>query len=96
MSINQPLKVRLDKIVIERDDFYVQQISGGVGFLPRGPVSFGIFKEEPISGSGHDQADKALRIKRIKPFDITGRAMKGWVMVTPIMSYLNLPINFNH
>jgi hypothetical protein len=30
---------------------------------------------------GKQESENALRQKHVKPFDITGRAMKGWVMV---------------
>lgn len=83
MPYDTQLEQRLNKIVAGRDDFHAQKMFGGVGFLLRGNMCFGIYKEFLIIRVGQEAADKALKIKGTKPFDITGRAMKGWVMVGP-------------
>ncbi len=41
----------------------------------------GIYKDFLILRLGEENADKALGLPFVKPFDITGRPMKGWVMV---------------
>lgn len=46
-----------------------------------GNMCFGIYKDYLILRLGEDQATKAIKKKYTKPFDITGRPMKGWVMV---------------
>ena len=56
---------------------------GGIGFLLRGNMCFGIWKDNLILRLGEIQAKGALKSKNVGPFDITGRAMKGWVMVSP-------------
>ena len=83
MSYDEQLEERLHKLIAKRDDFYVQKMFGGVGFLLRGNMCFGIWKDHLILRLGEGQAQKALMKKNVKPFDITGRAMKGWVMVAP-------------
>jgi hypothetical protein len=32
---------------------------------------------------GQDEGDEALLEPHVRPFDITGRPMKGWVLVEP-------------
>ena len=54
-----------------------------MGFLLRGNMCFGVYKNYLILRLGEEPAKKALTKKEVKPFDITGRAMKGWVMVAP-------------
>ena len=41
----------------------------------------GIYKDFLILRLGEENGDKALGLPFVKPFDITGRPMKGWVMV---------------
>ena len=41
----------------------------------------GVHKDYLILRLGKNQADKALSQKHVKEFDITGKPMKGWVMV---------------
>src|SRR6516165_11037984 len=43
----------------------------------------GIWKDSLIARLGPDESDLALLEPHVKEFDITGRAMKGWVLVGP-------------
>ncbi|MDE2026980.1 MAG: TfoX/Sxy family protein [Candidatus Omnitrophica bacterium] len=83
MPYDEKLEKRLDKLVSKRNDFYRQKMFGGVGYLLRGNMCFGIWKDSLILRLGETQAQNALKRKSVKPFDITGRAMRGWVMVEP-------------
>ena len=81
MAYDIQLAQRLEKLISRRDDFYAQKMFGGVGFLLRGNMCFGVYKEYLILRLGKDAAAGALKKKGTRPFDITGRAMSGWVMV---------------
>lgn len=83
MPYDERLEERLHKLIAERNDFHEQKMFGGVGFLLRGNMCFGIWKDHLILRLGEPQAQSALRKSDVKPFDITGRAMKGWVMIAP-------------
>lgn len=83
MAYDEQLAKRLSKLIEKRNDFYEQKMFGGMGYLLRGNMCFGIWKDSLILRLGAPQAQNALKNKNVKPFDITGRAMKGWVMVTP-------------
>ena len=56
---------------------------GGVGFLLNGNLLVGVWKDSLIVRLGDEQGDEALLEPHVKEFDITGRAMKGWVLVAP-------------
>jgi TfoX/Sxy family transcriptional regulator of competence genes len=83
MAYDEQLEKRLDQFIVKRNDFHKQKMFGGAGYLLRGNMCFGIRKDSLILRLGEVQAEKALKKKNVKPFDITGRAMKGWVMVAP-------------
>ena len=83
MAYDEQLATRLRKIITKRNDFHEQKMFGGAGFLLHGNMCFGIWKNDLILRLGEIQAQKALKRKNVKVFDITGRAMKGWVMVEP-------------
>lgn len=83
MAYDEQLEKRLDHLIAKRNDFHKQKMFGGAGFLLRGNMCFGIWKDTLILRLGESQAQNALTKKNVKPFDITGRAMKGWVMVAP-------------
>ena len=55
----------------------------GNQFLLHGNVVVGVWKYSLIVRLGPEDGDEALLEPHVKEFDITGRAMKGWVLVGP-------------
>ena len=56
---------------------------GGVGFLLNGNLLVEVWKDSLCVRLGPEQAEEALPEPHVKEFDITGRPMKGWVLVEP-------------
>ena len=54
-----------------------------VGFLLNGNMLVGVWKQSLIARLGADVAHDALKQPFVKDFDITGKPMKGWVMIEP-------------
>lgn len=59
-----------------------KKMFGGVGFLLRGNMCVGVWKHWLVARLG-DGAAAALRDPNVRPFDITGKPLRGWVMVEP-------------
>ena len=83
VAYNRKLAQRLEALVKTKKGFAQIKMFGGVGFLLNGNMCFGVYKEDLILRLGEGTAEKVLKERHTKPFDITGRAMKGWVMVMP-------------
>lgn len=49
--------------------------------LFRGNMVFGIYRNVLILRLGEKGAQEALRSDFVRPFDITGKPMRGWIMV---------------
>lgn len=60
-----------------------KKMFGGVGFLLNGNMLVGIWKHSLIVRLGPEDGEAALREPHVRDFDITGRPMKGWVLVDP-------------
>lgn len=58
-----------------------KKMFGGVCHLLQGHMFCGVYRDFLILRLGEDGAASALRKKNVRVFDITGRPMKGWVMV---------------
>jgi TfoX/Sxy family transcriptional regulator of competence genes len=56
---------------------------GGIGFLLNGNMLVGVWKDSLIARVGPEQYEDALLEPHVKEFDITGKPMKGWVLVQP-------------
>jgi hypothetical protein len=56
---------------------------GGIGFLLNGNMLVVVWKDWLIVRLGGGKGGAALLKPHVRPFDTTGRAMKGWVLVEP-------------
>ena len=83
MSYSLFLADRIRGIVARRRGITEKKMFGGVGFLLNGNMLVGVWKEFLIVRLGPDEGTKALQEPFAIEFDITGRPMKGWVMVIP-------------
>ncbi|MBK9927429.1 MAG: TfoX/Sxy family protein [Anaerolineales bacterium] len=63
--------------------FVEKKMFGGIGFLIQGNLACGIYKENMIVRVGPEKRDKLLKKPHTSLFDITGRPMRGWLMVEP-------------
>ena len=78
-NLAQRVRARVEsaKGVSEREQF------GGIAFLIRGNVACGIIGNELLVRVGPDGHNEAMKIKDAKPFSLTGRPSRGWVLVRP-------------
>lgn len=83
MAYDETLADRVRPLVSRRRGFVEKTMFGGMGFLLHGNMCVGVWKECLILRIGPVAYDNALAQPHVKEFDITGRAMKGWVMVEP-------------
>lgn len=81
MAFDEALAERVRELVRRRRGFTEKKMFGGVAFFLSGNVCVGVWKEFLIVRVGLDAYENALDEPFVKQFDITGRAMRGWVMV---------------
>ena len=82
MPYDEELDARLMDIVAPLD-VDRRKMFGGTCLLLHGNMMAGVFKESLILRLGEPAAADALGEPHVRPFDITGRPMRGWVMVDP-------------
>jgi TfoX/Sxy family transcriptional regulator of competence genes len=54
---------------------------GGVAWMERGNLVAGVWKDSLIARVPPEETAKAVKEKGVSAFDVTGRPMKGWVLV---------------
>lgn len=81
MAYNMDLEDRIEELTGDWPDMNKKKMFGGICYLVRGNMGFGIWKDFLIVRTGPEKAGRSLSEEGIEPFDVTGRAMKGWVMV---------------
>jgi TfoX/Sxy family transcriptional regulator of competence genes len=60
-----------------------KKMFGGLAFLVRGNMSVGIHADELIVRADPEQMERLLREPEVRPFEVGGRSMKGWLLVAP-------------
>ena len=82
MAYNQKLSERI-KAELGEIPFVEKKMFGGVGFLIHGNMACGVYKEDMIVRVDPQKHATLLKKPHTKIFDITGKPMKGWLMVEP-------------
>lgn len=83
MAYSESLARRIRDALVPRRGIVEKKMFGGVGFLLNGRMCVGIWKTSLIARLGPVQAAAALEDPDVVEFDVTGRPMKGWIMVQP-------------
>jgi hypothetical protein len=83
MSFNEALADRVRQGLARRKNIEEKKMFGGIGFLLKGNMLVGVWKESLVVRLGPEDGVEALKEPHVREFDITGRAMKGWVLVDP-------------
>jgi TfoX/Sxy family transcriptional regulator of competence genes len=83
MPYDEGLAQRVREEMIELPSYVEKKMFGGIGFMLRGNMACGVNGEDLIVRVGPERYEDALAQPHTKPFDMTGRPMKGWVMVSP-------------
>jgi TfoX/Sxy family transcriptional regulator of competence genes len=83
MAFNEELAGRIRQALARRKKVEERKMFGGIGFLLNGNLLVGVWKDSLVVRLGPDQAGAALKEAHVSDFNITGRSMKGWVLVGP-------------
>jgi TfoX/Sxy family transcriptional regulator of competence genes len=83
MAYSESLALRIRQALAGRRGFEEKKMFGGLGFLLHGNMCVGVWKNSLIARLGPEHGARALAEPHVVEFDVTGRPMKGWVMIEP-------------
>jgi len=83
MPYDEKLDARIRAITDDWEGVSARKMFGGVCHLRHGNMFAGVWKEFLILRLGGNAAAFARELPHVRPFDITGHPMKGWIMVEP-------------
>ena len=81
MSFDEGLAQKARELLDNRLGYEEKKMFGGIGFLMHGNMACGVIREDLIVRVGADNYTNALLKPDVELFDMTGRAMTGWVVV---------------
>ena len=83
MAYDEGLAQRLREALANADGLTERRMFGGIAFMLDGNMAVGVSSDELMVRTGPDRHDEALAHPHARVFDLSGRAMKGWVLVSP-------------
>ena len=83
MAFSEALAERIRQRLARRKNLEEKKLFGCACFLLGGNVLVGVWKDSLLARVGLDGYEDALLEPHVREFDITGRPMKGWVVVGP-------------
>jgi TfoX/Sxy family transcriptional regulator of competence genes len=83
VTYSKSLAARIRLALAQRKGVVEKKMFGGVGFMLHGNMLVGVWKNSLMVRLGPEKGEEALSEANVKEFDVTGRPMKGWVMVEP-------------
>ena len=83
MAFDEALAARVRQCLAHLKKTEERKMFGCIAFLVRGNAVVGVWKRSLIARVGRDDYEEALREPHVRDFDITGKKMRGWVVVGP-------------
>ena len=81
MAYDEALADHVRSALAERAGLSERKMFGGIGFMLNGNMCVGVHGEELIVRIPPERTDEALTRPHTRVFDMTGRPMKGWLLV---------------
>lgn len=102
MAYDEGLAQRVRELLEEKPEYNEKKMFGGICWLIKGNMACGILNDEIIVRVGPQRYEDSLELPHTRKFDITGRPMKGWVMVShqghesdeDLISWVQKGVNF--
>ena len=83
MTYDDGLAHRVRDVLASRPGVAEKEMFGGLAFVLEGNMCCGVIDDSLVARVGPDAYDDALAEPHARPFDFTGREMRGWVYVDP-------------
>jgi hypothetical protein len=81
MAYDEGLATRIRDAIGDRPGLAEKQMFGGLAFLVHGNMACGVRGEDLIVRVAADAAESVQDEPGVRPFDLTGRPMTGWLLV---------------
>lgn len=83
MAYDTTLASRVRDVLGDNREIREREMFGGIAFILSGNMAVGVSKDELMVRLDPDEYDEALADPGVRAFDMTGRPMRGWILVAP-------------
>lgn len=81
MAIDEHLAARVRSVIVSKSGVTEKRMFGGIAFLVNGNMAVGVHRGELIVRLSPADAAQLIAKPGVRMFDITGRPMRGWLLV---------------
>lgn len=82
MAYSRPMVAIIDALYPEPNGLFTKRMFGSLCYFFQGNMAFGVYQESLIVRLGSAEvAQAAIKRGEARPMDLTGRSMKGWVII---------------
>lgn len=81
MAFDEGLAQRVREVLTDTEGLAEKRMFGGLAWLLDGNMAVAVLGPELVVRVGPDVYDEVLAERGVRPFDFTGRPMRGWVLV---------------
>lgn len=82
MAYNEKIADRIRKALSGTKKVVEKKMFGGIAFMVNDHMCLGVDKDDMMLRCDADLTDELLSKKGARPFDLTGKPMKGWLLVS--------------
>jgi hypothetical protein len=84
MAYDEAFAERIRELLAVREAVSERKMFGGIGFMIGGNMAVGVSSGgELIVRLDPEEYERALAESHVRAFDMTGRPMRGWILVGP-------------
>jgi TfoX/Sxy family transcriptional regulator of competence genes len=83
MAYDEALAERVREQMSAHSDVSEMEMFGGIAFMVGGNMAVGVTGDELMVRLDPADGEKALTEEGVRVFDMTGRPLKGWILVSP-------------
>jgi hypothetical protein len=84
VAYDEALAERIRELLAPREGLSERKMFGGIGFMVGGNMACGVSSgSELIVRLDPEEYERALAEPHARAFDMTGRPMRGWILVGP-------------
>jgi len=83
MAYDHDLANRVREQLAAEDSRGEMEMFGGIAFLLNGNMAVGVTHDDLMVRVGREQSDEAAAEPHARPFEMSGRPMRAWVLVEP-------------
>jgi TfoX N-terminal domain len=83
VAFDTKLADRIRERLGQRKGLTERKMFGGIGFMLGGNMACGVHGQDMIVRVDPSETERLLGERHTRQFDLTGRPMKGWILVEP-------------